>query len=45
MKNFYITLIGMSLSFGSILFAADDESGNVKLLTVDHSMEPGSRVR
>ena len=28
-----------------MLLAADDESGNVKLLTVDHSMEPGSRVR
>ena len=26
MKKLYITLIGVSLSFGSILFAADDES-------------------
>ncbi len=28
-----------------MLLAADDESGNVKLLTVDSSMAPGSRVR
>jgi len=28
-----------------MLLAADDESGNVKLLTVDSSMPPGSRVR
>ena len=28
-----------------MLLAADDGQGNVKLLTLDNSMKPGSRVR
>ena len=43
MKNFYIMLMGISLSFGSTLFAADDES-EVEEVVVVGSQIKGAKI-
>ena len=43
MKNFYITLIGVSLSFGSAILAADDES-EVEEVVVVGSQIKGAKI-
>ena len=43
MKNFYITLIGISLSFGSTLFAADDESAVEEVVVVGSQIK-GAKI-
>ena len=43
MKNFYITLIGVSLSFGSALLTADDES-EVEEVVVVGSQIKGAKI-
>ena len=43
MKNLFITLIGVSLSFSSILFAADDDS-EVEEVVVVGSQIKGAKI-